>query len=152
MINNTPYDLCHTMFELKNTKWYNIITIYKLNKKIKMLTDKIYNQDIFKLSDDMVSFLYAIIKYIELENINANKSNLSLYMDNKKINYNSTYHSVDVCDTNTGQSYNINNTNRIPTNFINDWETICKYLRKLYYDIIVKVSLYLSKKRRDTYE
>ena len=116
---NVVNELSKYMTDRYMEKWYNFLSIIKINKKIKKISKQLKDEDIFKLSDYMVSFLNAVPSYVlNACSVHLYKSNLSMEIDESNINYNAILREVSIYDKKDKIYYSIQKKSRLPSYLI----------------------------------
>lgn len=138
---NVVNELSKYMTDRYMEKWYNFLSIIKINKKIKKLSKQLKDEDIFKLSDYMVSFLNAVPSYIlNACSVHLYKSNLSMEIDESNINYNAILREVSIYDKKDKIYYSIQKKSRLPSYLIEKWSNLNEGIRSFYIEIIADIS------------
>lgn len=134
-------ELSKYMIKKYAEKWYNFLFLIRINKKIKQICKQLKNEDIFKLSDCMVSFLNAIPNYIlEASTVCLSESNLSMEIDKSRVNYNATLREVSIYDKEDNIYYSIQKRCRLPSFLVEKWHNIDNGIRSFYIEIIADIS------------
>lgn len=142
---NIISQICNATVNLHNTKWYQIIKKYKINKELNKLSNLLYSMNIFELSNCMISFLSAIPKeFIEESEIILKKYNLEMDFDNIHVIYNSVLNTVNVYDGQYNIYYSIYYTTRIPSFVSDKWSKLEKNIRDFYMNIIINIASVLT--------
>lgn len=138
-------EICSTAVQLYSTKKYQFFKRYKLNKKIEKLSKTLYSEDIFKVSDCMLSFLTAIPDdFLKESRIHLKQSNLEIEFDDIQVNYNSSLRTVYIYDGINNIYYCIHKGSRVPNIVLDKWATIEKDIRSFYMAIIIDIALVFS--------
>lgn len=140
-------EICFTAIQLYSTKPYNFIKRFKLNRKLKSLSKKLFEEDIFKISDCMISMLSGISSKDLLKKFNICLKQSNLIINNFKnsfIYYNSVLKYLDIYDKNMNMAYSIYKSSRIPSHIIDNWTALEQDIRKFYIEIIVDVAVSIS--------
>lgn len=138
---NVVNELSKCIVDKYEEKWCNFLSILKINKKIKILSNQLKNEDIFKLSDYIVSFLNGIPSYIlEICDIHLYKSNLSMEINESSINYNAILREVSIYDKKDKLYYSIQKKSILPSYLIKKWDNLDEEIKNFYIEIITDVS------------
>lgn len=137
--------ICNTAVSLYNTKWYQVIKRYKINKEFDRLSDLLYSMDIFEVSNYMISFLSAMCKeFLEESRITLKKYNLEMDFNDTHVTYNSVLKTVNVYDGQYNICYSIHHGTRIPSFILDKWLYLDKNIRDFYMATIIDAALVLA--------
>lgn len=140
--------LCLDNIKLSSCKWYEQIPKYRLNKEIKYITKKIMDDDIFHLSRTFVNILKNLPKESKPTYSDDNMiflpiaDSLMIKLSNSEVSFRARANNfrVTVFDADGDNVYYVYENTKLPKKILEHWEPATLEIKKLYIDIILKVS------------
>lgn len=148
---NAVNELCCNTIIKNNTAKYRFIKYIRINRKLSNIEKMIYNDNIFCLLDDTISFFLSINNYnIRMDNIHVKETNMQFIINNIIINYGPKFHSINIIDNNDDIIYTLYENTEIPNMFKERWSILEKEIRKFIINIIKDLANDLARSYKDS--